>query len=52
MRKTYNKQVQVSFVMPPDEVADIEKIAKQGDTSVSWWVRQAVRRAIEEQKAA
>jgi hypothetical protein len=46
MRKKENKQRGVSFVLPPDEIADLEEIARAKDISVSWFVRQAVRWAM------
>jgi predicted transcriptional regulator len=48
MRKKEIKQKQMSFVLPPDEIAVVERIARTRDVSVSWFIRQAIRAALAE----
>ncbi len=38
-----NKQKPLSFVMPSDEVRNLQEYAKELDVSVSWVIRQSVK---------
>jgi hypothetical protein len=48
VRKYNRKGKVVGVVMPAEEAKTLEQTARELDVSVSWFCKQAIRRAVEE----